>query len=121
MDIVGPLPPSDGAQYLFTSTERSTRWPEAIPMTAATAEACAEALLHGWISRFGVPDDITSDRGPAFVSHLWNALGQLLGTTVHRTTAYNPEANGMAERTHRTLKAALMLRCASPDWKAQLP
>jgi len=31
VDVVGPLPPSDGAQYLFTATERSTRWPEAIP------------------------------------------------------------------------------------------
>ncbi|ROT60880.1 putative uncharacterized protein K02A2.6-like [Penaeus vannamei] len=58
VDVVGPLPPSDGAQYLFTATERSTRWPEAIPMQHTTARDCAEALLHGWISRFGVPDDI---------------------------------------------------------------
>lgn len=121
VDIVGPLPPSAGAQYLFTSTERSTRWPEAIPMAEATAQACAEALLHGWVSRFGVPDDMTSDRGPAFISHLWTALGQLVGTQIHRTTAYNPAANGMVERTHRSLKAALMARCAGPDWKAQLP
>lgn len=121
VDIVGPLPPSEGANYLFTSTERSTRWPEAIPMSEATAQACAEALLHGWVSRFGVPDDITSDRGPAFISHLWTALGQLMGTTIHRTTAYNPAANGMVERTHRTLKAALMARCTGPDWKPQLP
>lgn len=53
VDVVGPLPPSDGAQYLFTTTERSTRWLEAIPMKNATAQDCAEALLHGWISRFG--------------------------------------------------------------------
>ena len=121
VDIVGPLPPSDGYQYLFTSTERSTRWPEAIPMTGATAQDCAAALLQGWVSRFGVPDDITSDRGSAFTSQLWTALGQLMGTTAHHTTAYNPAANGMAERTHRTLKAALMARCTGPDWCAQLP
>lgn len=121
VDVVGPLPPSDGAQYLFTTTERSTRWPEAIPMTTATARDCAEALLHGWISRFGVPDDITSDRGPAFTSQLWKSLGELMGATVHYTTAYNPAANGMVERTHRTLKAALMARCTGPDWRAQLP
>ena len=121
VDVVGPLPPSDGAQYLFTVTERSTRWPEAIPMQHATARDCAEALLHGWVSRFGVPDDITSDRGPAFISQLWTSLGELMGSTVHHTTAYNPAANGMVERTHRTLKAALMARCRGPDWKAQLP
>ena len=90
-------------------------------MTGATAQDCAEALLHGWIARFGVPDDITSDKGTAFTSQLWTALSQLMGTTVHHTTAYNPAANGMAERTHRTLKAALMARCTGPDWNAQLP
>ena len=121
VDIVGPLAPSEGYQYLFTSTERSTRWPESVPMTEATAHACAEALLYNWVSRFGVPEDITSDRGPAFVSQLWTALAQLMGTSLHRTTAYNPAANGMAERTHRTLKAALMARCTGPDWKSQLP
>ena len=121
VDIVGPLPVSDGARYIFTSTERSTRWPEAIPIKEATSQACAEALLSGWISRFGVPDSITSDRGSTFTSHIWTSLATLMGTKVHHTTAYNPEANGMAERTHRTLKAALKARCTGPDWKAQLP
>jgi len=78
-------------------------------------------LLIGCIACFGVPDDITSDRGPAFTSQLWVALVQLMGTTVHHTTAYIPAANDMAKRTHRTLKAALMTRCTGPDWKAQLP
>ncbi|XP_045137222.1 uncharacterized protein LOC123519780 [Portunus trituberculatus] len=27
----------------------------------------------------------------------------------------------MVERTHRTLKAALMARCTGPNWRAQLP
>ena len=41
--------------------------------------------------------------------------------TIHHTTSYNPAANGMVERMHRTLKAALTARCSGPDWKAQLP
>ena len=44
-----------------------------------------------------------------------------MGTNIHHTTAYNPAANGMVERTHRTLKAALMARCTGPNWRAQLP
>uniref|UniRef100_A0A0P4VUF2 Integrase catalytic domain-containing protein n=1 Tax=Scylla olivacea TaxID=85551 RepID=A0A0P4VUF2_SCYOL len=84
-------------------------------MKHATSQDCAEALLHG------VPDNFTSDRGPAFTSQLWKSLGDLMGTDIHHTTAYNPAANGMVEQTHRTLKAALMARCNGPDWKAQLP
>ncbi|KAK3892983.1 hypothetical protein Pcinc_003162 [Petrolisthes cinctipes] len=103
VDVVGPLPPSDGHRYLFTIIDRSTRWPEAIPMANATSTSCASSLLSGWISRFGIPEHITSDRGTTFTLHLWTSLGQLIGTTVHHTTAYNPEANSMVERLHRTL------------------
>ena len=121
VDIVGPLPPSDDFRYLFTVVDRSTRWPEAVPMKSATASACAAALLSSWISRFGVPSHITSDRGSSFTSQLWTSLTQLIGSTPHLTTAYNPEANGMVERMHRTLKAALIARCQDSSWTSHLP
>ena len=57
--------------YLFTIVDRFTRWPEAIPMTDATALACAQALLENWVPRFSVPTDMISDRGRQFTSGLW--------------------------------------------------
>ncbi|XP_064116676.1 uncharacterized protein LOC135222521 [Macrobrachium nipponense] len=90
-------------------------------MSEATTKACAEALLASWISRFGVPDESTTDRGPVFLSELWTALARLMGTSLYATTAYNPAANGMVERVHRSLKASLMARCTGKDWKSQLP
>ena len=113
VDVVGPLPPSEGRHFIFSVVDCSTRWPEAVPMSDATAGSCAAALLSGWISRFGIPAHITSDRGTYFPSQLWRSLGVLLDTSIHHTTAYNPEANGMVERFHRTLKAALMSRCTN--------
>ncbi|XP_066953345.1 uncharacterized protein [Macrobrachium rosenbergii] len=74
------------------------------------ARSCIPAR---WISHFRVPDSITTDRGPAFLSELWVSLARLMGTTVHSTMAYNPAANGMVERVHRSLKAALMARCTN--------
>ena len=121
VDFVGPLPPSNGHSYLFTLMERTTRWPEAVPVRDTTAETAAEVLVNCWISRFGVPDNVVSDRGAAFVSDLWSALAKLMGTRVHRTTAYNPASNGMVERSHRTMKAALTARCAGNDWFHHLP
>ncbi|XP_066958572.1 uncharacterized protein [Macrobrachium rosenbergii] len=90
-------------------------------MEEATSSACAEALLSSWISQFGVPDEITTDRGPTFLSELWTTLARLMGTNHHSTSAYNPMANRMVERFHRSLKASLMARCSSENWKYQLP
>ena len=121
VDIVGPLPSSEGKRYLFTIIDRSTRWPEAIPMEDATTLSCASALLDAWISRFGLPEHMTSDRGSVFTSDVWSSLAQLLGVNLHHTTSYHPQANGMVERWHRTLKASLTARCSTSDWCSQLP
>ena len=121
VDVVGPLPQSEGKRYIFTIIDRSTRWPEAVPMSDASTDACVSALLNNWIARFGLPDIITSDRGSVFTSAIWNSLANRLGVTTTTTTAYNPEANGIIERFHRSLKAALMSRCISSSWATELP
>ncbi|XP_066947184.1 uncharacterized protein [Macrobrachium rosenbergii] len=90
-------------------------------MEEALTASCAETLLSSWISRFRVPDSITTERGSAFLSELWVSLARLMGTTLHSTTAYNPTAKFMVERAHRSLKAALMARCTDENWRAQLP
>ena len=121
VDIVGPLPTSENKTYLFTVVDRYTRWPEVIPMEDALTETYARALIRHWIARFGVQDDLTSDRGPQFTSHLWAALNKLLGISASTTTAYHPQANGMVERFHRQLKASLKARLCSPHWMDELP
>ena len=121
VDVVGPLPSSEGKRYLFTIIDRSTRWPEAVPMEEASTMSCATALLNAWVSRFGLPEQMTSDRGSVFTSDIWSSLAKLLGVNLHYTTAYHPQANGMVERFHRTLKASLTARCSGNDWHTQLP
>ena len=53
--IVGPLPTSRGYTYLLTILDRTTRWPEAVPLQDITAASCARAFMTGWVARFGVP------------------------------------------------------------------
>jgi hypothetical protein len=47
VDMVGPLPASKGFTYLFTIIDRTSRWPEAIPIAATTTVDCANALFQG--------------------------------------------------------------------------
>ena len=122
VDLVGPLPSSEGNRYLFTIVDRYTRWLEAVPLASMSAEDCAKALLRSWISRFGVPSDITSDQGRQFTSVLWSEMNAMLGIKSLRTTAYHPQCNGMVECVHRTLKERLMARSPlATDWMLHLP
>ena len=121
VDLVGPLPSCSGSNHLLTIVDRSTRWLEAIPLQSTTATAVADALVSGWIARFGVPAELTSDRGVQFSSEVWAILMSRLGIRHHLTTAYHPQSNGMVERTHRQLKDALRSRLAGDNWLAHLP
>jgi hypothetical protein len=86
-------------------------------MEATTA---ADALVAGWICRFGVPAAVTSDRGTLFTSAVWEALCTWLGIKHITTTAFHPCSNGMVERADRQLKDALGARQAVNDWPEHL-
>ena len=120
VDIVGPLPPSQGYRYVLTCIDRFTRLPEAFSLPDITAPSVARALVSGLISRFGVPSVITTDRGGQFESSLWTQLMTVLGTTHCWTTSYHPQANGLVEHFHRQLKAAIKTH-ATALWTESLP
>jgi hypothetical protein len=107
--------------YLFTIIDRTTCWPEAVPLTTTTAAYWAAALLQGWIQSFGVPGIITSDRGPQFTSAFWSSLCSLLNISHTQTTAYHPQSNSLVEQFHRRLKEALRESPAGADWFSHLP
>ncbi len=89
------------------------------PLSATTS--CADALIAGWISRYGVPVQLTSDRGTQFIPAIWDSLCQHLGIQHQPTTAFHPQVNGMVERCHRRLKNMLWARLAGPDQPLHLP
>ena len=121
IDLVGPLPSSQGFTYLLTAADRFTRWLEAVPIKEIDTYTIARAYMQNWVARFGVPLHMTSDRGPQFVSELWSCMSKLLGTDLHPTTSYHPQANGLIERNHRDLKASLKCRLSGPNWIDELP
>lgn len=127
MDIVGPLNPSkplgsvypSNLRYVVTFIDRATRWFECIPVPDISSATIAAAFLSGWISRFGVPLHLVTDRGTQFESDLFQQLSSIVGFHRLRTTSYHPQTNGMIERFHRTLKTAIKAR--DDDWLVSLP
>ena len=127
VDIVGPLPPSEGYRYLLTVWDRTSRWLEALPLMEANAKNCCLAFINGWIQRFGLPKIVTSDNGNTFVAQLWQGLHQHLGIKVEYTPPYHPSSLGGVERKHRDLKASLkaslhqLADTEGSEWVSRLP
>ena len=124
LDIVGPLPVTPtGNRYVLVIVDYFTRWAEAVPLSAITAEAVALAFVHGWVSRFGAPRRLHSDQGSQFEARLFQSLCTILGIRKSRTTSYHPEGNGLVERLNRTLIHHLKAFVGPTDvhWDIHLP
>ncbi|BHF77770.1 hypothetical protein SprV_0602088000 [Sparganum proliferum] len=121
LDLIGPLPPSHGYTHIPTAVDRFTRWPIVVPISDTSAENIAMVFLTHWISTFGVPATLTTDRGSQFQSSLFREFTRLLGCAHITTTAYHPASNGLVERLHRQLKSALMSQTESATWSVNLP
>lgn len=119
-DIIGPFPVVGSFRYCLTIIDRYTRWPEAVPLENITAETVTQAFLSCWISRFGSPAKLTTDRGSQFTSSICHSLSQRFGFVNCHTTSWHPIANGAVERLHRQLKAAVMAH-SNDNWVDALP
>ncbi|GBP03193.1 hypothetical protein EVAR_89302_1 [Eumeta japonica] len=120
IDLIGPMPISKGYRYCLTAVDRYEMARGDTDHRYQRTETVATALLTCWISRFGCPTDIVTDRGKQFESTLFQHLARVAGFHHRRTTAYHPACNGLVERFHRQLKAAITCH-ANEHWTECLP
>ena len=123
IDFVGPLPHSaQGNSYLFTCKDTFSRWIEAIPTPGMTSHDAIAALKTHVFSRFGIPLEIHSDNGPAFVSNSFQSFCKDYDINHTFTPVYNPKSNTV-ERAHRDLNAMLRAHCLDEPhtWEQHLP
>ncbi|MBW0478971.1 hypothetical protein O181_018686 [Austropuccinia psidii MF-1] len=97
-----------------------------------TAMDTALLFWNKIIYNCGVPKVIISDRDPKFTSEFWTNLYDILGTKPAFSTAYHPQADGLAERMIQTMEDILRRFCAygmeymdhegyTHDWVTLLP
>lgn len=66
IDLIGPYLPSNSYTYCMTCIDRFTSWMEVVPLTNITAESIARAFYEHWITRFGVPTCVITDRNSIY-------------------------------------------------------
>ncbi len=107
MDLIGPLERSAcGHRFALVLVDYATRYPEAVALRNISAKSVANALFS-LISRVGIPKEILTDQGTAFMSRTLRELYELLGIKSIRTSVYHPQTDGLVERFNRTLKTMI--------------
>ncbi|XP_011270565.1 hypothetical protein CAOG_08903 [Capsaspora owczarzaki ATCC 30864] len=110
MDFITQLPPSNSFDAICVVVDRLTKMAHFMPCTTRiNALGTADLLIRRVFLYHGLPDDIVSDRGSVFVSHLWNHLFTSLNTKINLSTAYHPQSDGQTEAINRILEQ--YLRC----------
>ncbi len=107
MDLIGPLERSArGHRFALVLVDYATRYPEAVALRNISAKSVANALFS-LISRVGIPKEILTDQGTAFMSRTLRELYELLDIKSIRTSVYHPQTDGLVERFNRTLKTMI--------------
>ena len=99
---LGPSPKS-----ILTMIDRLTGCAEAVPIADQSAATVARTVDNEWYARYGVPEQLHSDRGTQFEAALFTEVCATFGVDKTRTTPYRPQANGKCERFNRTLVTML--------------
>ncbi|KAK9700393.1 hypothetical protein QE152_g31282 [Popillia japonica] len=93
---------------------RFRRYPIVEVISALDARTVTKKLRHIF-AMFGLPKRLKSDDGPPFSSNNFKVFLDEFNIEHHRITPYWPEANGLAERSVRSIKKAIL--CANIENK----
>ena len=94
---------AEGNQYVVVFMDYLTKWPEVFATHDQSALTIAKLFVQEVVCRHGVPSQLLSDRGKAFLSQLMMEVCRVLGVKKVNTTAYHPQTDGLVERFNRTL------------------
>ena len=112
MDFIETLPTSSGCDSILVIVDRLSKQGIFILTTIhCTSEDLAGLFVMHVFSKHGVPEHVTSDRGPEFVSRFFRSLGKALDMKLHFTSGWYPEGDGQMERTNQTLEQYLRIFC----------
>ena len=117
LDFLGPLP---SGHSVLTVIDYYSRHYEIAIMKSTSTENVIESLEE-IVSRHGLPQAISSDNGPQFVSEMFEQYLVDHGIKHRKVTPLWPQANGEIERQNRSLlKRMRIAHAEGKDWKKEL-
>ena len=84
-----------------------TGWIEAFPCCSEQAKEVIRILIHEIIPRFGLPQSLQSDNGPAFKAAVTQGVSKALGIEYHWHCSWRPQSSGKIEKVNDIIKRHL--------------
>jgi len=119
IDIIGPLPKSNGMDAIVVIVDRFTKM---IRLKATTMNVSLEGIAKIYRDDIwklhGVPRKILSDRGPQFASKFMEEFTKALGTKRQLSMAYHPQTDRQTERINQEIGTFLRhyVNYQQDDW-----
>lgn len=89
LDFIEGLPSSAGKQVILVVVDRLSKYAHFMPLSHPyTALDVAQLFLDNIFKLHGMPNTITSDRDPLFLSKVWTEFFQLQGVALNKSTAF---------------------------------
>ena len=95
------------SDFFLVVVDSHSKWIEVKHMTSTTCEKTIDELRLIFAAH-GLPEELVSDNGPQFVSHMFSEFMMKNGIKHTLVPPYHPPSNGAAERSVRVLKEALV-------------
>ena len=110
-------------RYIVVATEYLTKWVEAHALLDNSAVSTTRFIYEQIITRYGIPLQLTSDRGGHFVNHVIRLLTTEFKIYHSLSSPYYPRANRQAEATNKILVSIIYKSCVveGEDWEEKLP
>jgi transposase InsO family protein len=105
LDFTGHINPLylAGQVFILTTKDYFTKWTELVPLKHSHDEQVIFFLKTNIFSRFGLPLEIITDNGPAFIFAKMTQVLAKLGVKHFTSSSYYPQGNGQAESTNKNL------------------
>ena len=117
VDLLGPLPTGES---ILVVVDYYSRYYE-VNILKSTVTSKVISCLEEMFARHGLPESLTSDNGPQFISAEFGEYMSQEGVRHHKVTAKWPQANGEVERQNSSLLKRLQIAHAEKkSWKREL-
>src|SRR5271167_4436614 len=119
VDLIGPLPESNGHDAILVIVDRFSKMIKAIPSSLSLTSLGFAKILCDFVFRHhGMPKKIISDRGPQFASRFLKEFSKLIGIQQNLSTAYHPQTDGQTKRINQELEKFLcvFVNYRQDDW-----